>query len=539
MLKFLTVVLFTFLFGCQPTTPMLSAVSDGNIGAAKHQPIIQESLSEELVVAEQVEPPENNKFHIPLEYSLPDEIDQFLQAASPLPYIGDFPLSHHQRVDNLIKRYSGPQKKMFAQWLERAGRYIPKIQMVFASEGLPLDLAYLAMIESGFNVRAYSWAHAAGPWQFIEGTGRLYGLKNDWWQDGRLDLEKSTRAAAKHLKYLYDRFDGDWYLAVAAYNAGGGTIRKAIKESNSRDFWTLTEGKVLREETRNYLPKLLAALNIVKDLEGYGFTDLHFDEPLDYDVVTLETTTDLEIIAEFCGVDYQQLKGLNPELKRWCTPPGTSDYELRVPVGSAEQVTALYAQLPRDQRARYHRHQIKRGDTLQVLAKKYHIRVDDIITLNNIKNPRVIQIGTNLILPLKEGYTELPVNELADAYVRSHRKTYKVRSGDSLWSISNRFDVSEKELRVWNKLGWSNLLRPGQVLAVSKPGVKTLAIAKPKAEPTRKMVYEVLPGDTLWGISRQFDVGTEEIRRWNELSHGHVLQPGQKLTLLVSVSHQG
>jgi membrane-bound lytic murein transglycosylase D len=479
------------------------------------------------------------KFQLPLYEPLPQEIEGFLQAASALPYNGDFPLSDHPRVDKLIKRYSGSQKKMFGRWLERAGRYIPKIQMVFASEGVPLDLAYLAMIESGFNLRAYSWAHAAGPWQFIEGTGRIYGLQNDWWQDARLDVEISTRAAAKHLKYLHKRFDGDWYLAVAAYNAGGGKIRKAIKESNSRDFWVLTEGKVLREETRNYLPKLLAALNVIKDLDHYGFDQLAFDEPLEYDIVTLESSTDLEIIANFSGISYQQLKELNPALKRWCTPPGVTGYQLRVPLGSADQVSALYAQLPPEQRARYHRHQIKSGDTLQVLARKYRIQVDDIIAMNSIKNPRALQIGTNLILPLKEGFTQLPVSELADSYVRSRRQTYKVRNGDSLWSISRRFSVTEKELRVWNKLGWSNLLRPGQFLAVSKPSGRILAKAKPKAVPTRKMVYRVLPGDTLWGIGRQFDVDTEEIRRWNTLSHGHILQPGQKLTLLVSASRQG
>ena len=542
MSKFITLMCCLLLLGCQTNLPMPGPGAEDLPDSSGHQVTVadQDSHTVTATVDEQsVEQADTDKLSLPLACSLPDEIDQFLQLESPLPYIGDFPLSDHPRVDKLIQQYSGTQKKMFAQWLERAARYIPKIQMVFASEGLPLDLAYLAMIESGFNVRAYSWAHAAGPWQFIESTGRLYGLKNDWWQDGRLDLEKSTRAAAKHLKYLYNRFDGDWYLAVAAYNAGGGKIRQAIKECDSRDFWTLTEGKVLREETRNYLPKLLAALNIVKDLEGYGFSDLHFAEPLDYDIVTLDSTTDLEIIADFSGVSYQRLKELNPELKRWCTPPGTHGYQLRVPRGSAEQVSTLYAQLPPDQRARYHRHQVKAGDTLQVLARKYHIRVDDIISLNNIKNPRAIQIGTNLILPLKEGFTDLPVTELADTYVRSRRKIYKVRSGDSLWSIANRFDVSEKELRVWNKLGWSNLLRPGQVLAVSRPGAKTLAKSKPKAGPTRKLVYEVLPGDTLWGIGRQFDVRAEQIRRWNELSHEHVLQPGQKLTLLVSVTHQG
>ena len=544
MLKFSAAVsvLVLFLFGCQPIvhqSPLSSESPTTSSTALLHSQTdgaSPESVTDSAEVSESAIP----DFVLPSVPSLPEAVDDYLTEEAPLPYNGDFPLSHHERVDKLIARYTGSQKKTFSRWLERAGRYIPKIQMVFASEGIPLDLSYLAMIESGFNVRAYSWANAAGPWQFIESTGRLYGLQNDWWQDGRLDLEKSTRAAAQHLKYLHDRFDGNWYLAVAAYNAGGGKVRQAIKAGQSTDFWALVDGNVLREETKNYLPKLLATLEIVKDLDAYGFNDLDFDEPLAYETIILASSTDLEIIAGFAGVSYEELKELNPELKRWCTPPGVKNFPLHVPFGTARQISALYAELPPDQRAHYHRHQIKAGDTLRALAREYHIQVDDIIALNNIKNPRTIQIGTNLILPLKEGYTSLPVNELADSYVRSRRKTYHVRSGDSLWSIARRFSVTEKELRVWNKLGWSNMLKPGQLLAVSKPGaVRVAQQSHIRKGPTRKLVYKVMPGDTLWGISRQFDVDTEQIMRWNELSKEHVLQPGQKLTLMVASSRQG
>ncbi|MDA3902787.1 MAG: LysM peptidoglycan-binding domain-containing protein [Desulfuromusa sp.] len=540
MIKCLTVLLLLFLCGCYPSMQRIG-VSPANQAVTEDVVLEREGNTSRPLL--DVTEKNNNFFVAKLELSvnqpLPEPIEEYLQANSQLPYFGDFPLSEHARVDHLIKRYSGSSKRTFGRWLERAGRYVPKIQMVFADEGIPLDLAYLAMIESGFNVHAYSWAHAAGPWQFIESTGKMYGLENDWWQDGRLDLERSTRAAAKHLKYLHKRFDGDWYLAVAAYNAGGGKVRKAVKKSASRDFWVLTEGHVLREETKNYLPKLLAALSIIKNLEPYGFADLNLVEPLEYETITLETSTDLEIIAGFCGISYLELKKLNPELKRWCTPPGVSNYQLQIPFGSTEQVRALYDQLPRDQRTSYHRHQIKSGDTLQVIARKYKIRVDDIISLNNIKNPRALQLGHNLILPLKEGFTELPANALEDSYVRSRRITYKVRSGDSLWSISRRNNVTQKELRVWNKLGWSNMLRPGQILAVSKPGARVVAKLEPKKGPSKKLIYNVVPGDTLWDIGRQFDVATEQIRRWNELSHGHILRPGQKLTLIVSASRQG
>lgn len=551
MRHLLTVALLLLLCGCQliaqraVTIPATGISQSPGPEATDAEPAIDQPSGQQTAEAadvnharrQDIDAVPRPAYQLPPAPELPETLNTYLSVQQPLPYYNDFPLSTHPRVERLIARYSGSQKRMFQRWLERATRYIPRIQLIFASEGLPLDLAYLAMIESGFNVRAYSWAHAAGPWQFIESTGRIYGLDNSWWRDERLDLEKATRAAAAHLKYLHKRFDGDWYLAVAAYNAGGGTVRRAIRESNSRDFWTLLEGRVLREETRNYIPKLLAALHIVRDLQHHGFADLEVQPPLAYETVILESSTDLEIIADFSDVSYKDLKELNPELKRWCTPPDVEDYRLRVPVGSAERVRALYARLPPDQRARYHRHQIRSGDTLQQLARHYRIRVDDIIALNQIRNPRALQIGENLILPLKEGFTRRPLDELTDSYVRSRRKTYRVRSGDSLWSIARRFSVSEKQLRVWNKLGWSNLLRPGQVLAVSRPNV--VQVASRTGGTARKLVYKVVPGDTLWDIGRQFDVATDQIRHWNDLPQGHILQPGDKLTLLVTGSRRG
>jgi len=533
MFKLLLSILFIFLLaGCQSHLQSVGLLFNDHADSASNGVIV----APKTIVESRAK--SVSKFVLPA-YEPPQFLVEYLRKEQRLlPYFGDFPLSSHPRVEKLIKRYCGSGKKTFGRWLERAGRYVPTIQLVFAAEGVPLDLAYLAMIESGFNARAYSWAHAAGPWQFIEGTGKYYGLENDWWQDGRLSLIRSTQAAAKHLKYLHRRFDGDWYLAVAAYNAGGGKIRTAVRKSNSRDFWDLTEGRVLQDETKNYLPKLLAALNIVKDLDKYGFTNLDFDKPTISETVTIATTTDLDIIAGYAGVSYAEIKELNPELKRWCTPPAVKNYQLNVPFGRGQEVSALFAQLPVNKRANYHRHKIKSGDTLLALAHKYHIRVADIIALNRITKPRALQLGDNLILPLQHGFTKLPANSQGESYVKSRRRTYKVRKGDSLWSISNRFDVSQKQLRVWNRLGWSNMLRPGQVLAVSKRGVANVAKAKVKRKSggARQLIYKVVPGDTLWDISRQFDVATEEIRRWNKLSQSHILQPGQKLTLKVSAS---
>lgn len=467
----------------------------------------------------------------------PEDAGESLAHQEP---VFDFPVVENKKVQYFIDYYSGRAKKTFTLWLERSGRYLPMMREIFAEAGLPRDLAYLAMVESGFNDKAYSWAHAVGPWQFIASTGKRYGLDNDWWYDERRDPEKAARAAANFLADLYEDFDGDWYLAVASYNAGPGKLRNAIKRYKTRDFWEICRGSYLQTETKNYLPKLLAALLIAKQPEKYGFTDLEYHEPLEYDKVSLPSSTDLEVIARLSGVDYQTIKKLNPELKRWCTPPAVKDYQVRLPVGAKDVFVAQYEQLPKNKRANYVRHKVKSGDTLLALSKRYGVRVQDIRNLNNIRNARAIQIGTNLIVPLNpDANGSRAVAELKDDYKRSQRKYYTVRSGDSLWEISRKFSVSEKQLRVWNRLGWSNVIRPGQRLIVSAKAATTRKAAVKSTGPLQKVVYKVRPGDTLWAISREFAVETRQIRTWNNLAENHVLQPGEQLTLHVGSNSRG
>ncbi len=448
----------------------------------------------------------------------------------------DFPVVYNDKVRHFIDFYTGPRgNRGFQRWLERSSRFLPQMREIFAEEGLPKDLAYLAMVESGFNTRAYSWAHAVGPWQFIASTGKMMGLQQTWWLDERRDFEKSTRAAARFLKDLYRQFNGEWYLAVAAYNAGPGKIRGAIRRYKSRDFWELSRGTYLQEETKNYVPKLMAALTIASDPEKHGFTGLAYQEPFAYETVSIPSVTDLEIVAKMVGVEYDEIKTLNPELMRWSTPPDISEYRLRIPAGTAEDFKQQYSALSKKDRANYKHHRLKQGDTLQALANRYGVRVSDIISLNSIRNPRTLRVGADLVLPLKKGYTTLPVSELKDDYLRSTRQRYKVRSGDSLWSISQRFGVSEKELRVWNRLGWTNVISPGQQLVVSAGGDKKQPQKRaPQASgPEREIVYQVKSGDTLWGIGQQFSIETHQIRNWNNLSESHLLKPGEKLTLVV------
>ena len=440
----------------------------------------------------------------------------------------DFPVMENDKVRYMLDRYTGVERRSFARWLQRSGRHLPMMREVFASKDLPQDLAVLAMVESGFNSNAHSWANAVGPWQFIESTGKMYGLDNDWWHDERRDAEKATLAAASYLKDLHKRFDGNWYLAVAAYNAGPGKISYGVRKYHSTDFWELSQTNYLKAETKYYLPKLLAALMISKQPAKYGFCDLAYEQPLEFDRVILSEATDLELVAELTGATYAQIKALNPELKRWCTPPQDKKYSLRIPAGLSVGFAEKYAAIPSGERARYKRHQIKSGDTLLHLAKRYGIRVDDIVVLNKVKNPRALKIGQDLILPLHRDFSRLPLAELGDDYQRSRRQRYTIRTGDSLWSIARKCDVSEKQLRVWNRLGWSNVIQPGKTLLVSAPRGKTA-----KRGIQQKVVYHVRSGDTLWGIGRRFAVRTGEICRWNGLSEDHILHPGDKLTLLV------
>ncbi|WP_233189374.1 LysM peptidoglycan-binding domain-containing protein [Geothermobacter hydrogeniphilus] len=444
----------------------------------------------------------------------------------------DFPVVENAKVKYFIDYYTHGGRKGFVRWLARSGRYLPRMRAIFAEQGLPRDLAYLAMVESGFNERAYSWANAVGPWQFIEKTGSHYGLKTDWWRDERRDFEKSTYAAARFLADLRDRFDGNWYLAVAAYNAGGGKISRAVRKYKSTDFWDISRGNFLQPETRNYVPKLLAVLLISKQPGKYGFDTVALQQPLVYDEVALPSATDLEVIAKLAGSDYRTIKQLNPELKRWSTPPGERGYLVRLPKGSYRRFVDAYAALDPAERVKYLRHRVKPGDTLLSLSKRHHVRVNDIIALNAIRNPRALKIGSDLILPLKKGYTRRPLDELRDDYVRSYRRSYKVRNGDSLWSIAKKFNVTQKELRVWNRLGWSNLIHPGQTLVVSSKGAGGKRLKKHRG-PLKRIVYRVRAGDSLWTIGRRYDVPTRQILAWNNLAADHILHPGDKLTLLV------
>lgn len=460
----------------------------------------------------------------------------------------DFPVVENQKVQYYIDYFSGPGRTAFSRWLERTTRYLPYMQEVFAAQGLPRDLAYLSIVESGLNPQAYSWAHASGPWQFIPGTGKIFGLETDYWQDERRDFEKSTQAAALFLKELHGLFNGDWYLAVAAYNAGPGAVARAVERSGSTDFWTLAHNAYLPEETRNYLPKLLAVLLIAKQPEKYGFTDTSYLEPIACDKVTVEGPADLAVIARLAGSSYSEIKALNPELKRWCTPPKLESYQLNLPAGTKENFLAAYAELPAAERRNYQVHKLAKKETLKGLSRQYRVSVDEILRANSLTSAKSIKAGRNLVIPLRPGVEPIPREDLFDDPVvlkTAKSRTYKVKKGDTLSKIARRSGVPLAQLKSWNRLTDRSRLRIGQVLRVG-PGKQLTTTAKSSSKKKssqvarqaatsagNKIVYTVKKGDTVYKIARQYAVNPAQVLAWNGLGNDHTLQPGQSLTLRV------
>ncbi|MEJ2320060.1 MAG: LysM peptidoglycan-binding domain-containing protein [Gemmatimonadales bacterium] len=378
----------------------------------------------------------------------------------------ELPLDMNDKVDRWITYFEDDIHERFSTYLSRLGRYGPMIQQRLRAAGLPTDLVYLAMIESGLNPRAYSRARAVGIWQFIRGTGRLYGLKVDYWVDERRDPFKSTDAAIAHLSDLYDEF-GSWYLAAAAYNAGSGRVRRAIARTGRRDYWDLTRGTALRRETRSYVPKMIAAAIIAKNPEKYGFRGIVPEPPLEFDVAEVPDATSMDVLAEAAETDEEVMRGLNPEYLRHVTPPDRR-VTIRVPPGKADAFRVNYASIPADKRVTWLIHVVTRGQTLGQIARRYGTSVAALRAANGNVNPRRIQIGQKLVVPRSGTPTRL-ASSSGQSATRSAPgpATVTVRRGDTLWSLARRHGVSTTDLMRWNNLS-SSKIHPGDRLTVRR-----------------------------------------------------------------------
>jgi membrane-bound lytic murein transglycosylase D len=389
----------------------------------------------------------------------------------------DIPLTINNKVEYFVNYFQTGGRKVFAKWLSRSERYIPMMRDILKRNGLPEDLVYLAMIESGFSPRAYSVASASGPWQFMSGTGKRYSLRIDPWIDERRDPIKSTIAAAMYLKELYSLFNKDWYLAAAGYNAGENKILRAIDMYDSRDFWQLAEGSYLKRETKDYVPKLLAAAIIAKDPARYGFADVAYLPPIEFDTVLVPSRTDLDLVARLTGVSCDNIRELNPELRKGCTPPDYPNYELKLPKGKKDIFLEGYANIPENERyvekVAYTRYRAGRRDTLASIARRFGVKSDEIARLNNLKRSGRLR-GKVLILPVNRDAVVASSETGHTRAVKSRKaskefvKYYTVKKGDTLHSVAKRFSVSEKIIAAWNHLKSRTSLNPGKRIIIAK-----------------------------------------------------------------------
>lgn len=378
---------------------------------------------------------------------------------------GHLPLILNSRVKTMIKFLRDRKHKEFQLWLDRYSFYATTIKPILASYGLPEELIYLAMIESGLNPKAYSYAHAVGPWQFISATGRRYGLKRDWWVDERRDMVKSTHAAAQYLKDLYEEFD-DWYLAMASYNTGEARVRRTIRREGHRDYWRMI---TLPRQTRNYVATVLAAAIIGRDPESYGF---HVDELTDweYEVIDIDRSLDLDKIAHALRVNYKDLKTFNPELRQGVTPPSKTPYLLKVPLGKGSINTKAMASIPTSDKIDYQVHYVRRGETLSVIARKYNVSLTRLVQANRIKNRNRLSVGQKLVIPAPKNYastsTKTTGSKSSPPSTDYAKKTYTVKKGDTLGQIAENFNTSAKRIRHWNGLRYGQHIYPGQKLTI-------------------------------------------------------------------------
>jgi len=445
----------------------------------------------------------------------------------------DLPLMMTDQVAGYINYFSTRGRGTLERALARRGRYEEMIRGVLKQEGVPQDLIYLAQAESGFHPLALSRAGARGMWQFMASRAKAYGLERDWWVDDRQDPEKATRAAAHHLKDLYNEF-GDWYLAMAAYNSGPGTVQNAVKRTGYADFWQLYQRNVLPKETRNYVPIILAVTIMAKNPQQYGLDDVVPDKAVPYDTVQIDYPVDLRLVAECVDVSASDLQELNPSLLRLTTPKN-QEFELHLPSGTKDRYLSAIAAIPPDMRVWWRYHTVAPGDTLASLARSYHSTRPAIAEANGLGAEEDLQAETKLIIPVAPG--KHPVGEDTMSYAR-RAVSYHVRKGDTLQTVADNFGVPPFMVRRWNHLK-SDSLRGRRVLYVhlpvppdpnSKPRTFTSkSKSKKSLQASRTVRHKVQRGETLYSIAKSHNTTVAALKE----SNGNLatLRPGMILVI--------
>ena len=459
----------------------------------------------------------------------------------------DIPGHDNARVQAELRQYAG-STDYWSRVSERAAPYLFHIVEQLEARDMPLELALLPIVESGFQPFAYSHGRAAGIWQFVPATGRHYGLAQNWWYDGRRDVLAATDAALTYLTYLNDMFDGDWLLALAAYNAGEGTVSRAIRRNRNAgkptDYWSLN----LPRETMAYVPRLLAISELVAAPDAHDIALTPIPNRPAVEVVDLDGQIDLALVTELAGVDMETLYALNPGYNRWATAP-EGPHRLVLPQERAADFRTRLAEIPSTDWMRWQRHQIASGETLGKIADRYHVTVSTLQEANSLDS-HIIRAGGHLMVPIASrpdstySRTASARQAATQATPRAGRErtNHVVQAGDSFWSIAQRYGVNVRQLARWNNMAPRDVLSIGEQLAVwtdqPNPGSTAAAIQRTPAERLQAVTYTVRKGDSLYLIAQRFGVGVADLRQWNNLREEGYLQPGQRLEMQVDVTAQ-
>jgi len=470
---------------------------------------------------------------------LHDESGETVQAETELDFsqvefdttgiTHDMPIEWNWRVKQQLEYVTRSTKGRFQEYLHRSGKYIDFMREIIRKNGLPEDLVYLPLIESGFNPKAYSWAHASGPWQFISSTGKNYGLNRNWWYDERRDFVKSTQAACDYLKFLHQMF-GDWKLALAAYNGGEGRVSRTIKRQRTRDFWRMD----LRKQTEDYVPRYMAAVMVAKEPEKFGFQQPAY-QPLVWDLVETEHCLDLKEIAKKLEIDVSDLRELNPELLRDVTPPGMHSYELRIPAGKKENFWTHYQDLSSKGATIFAQHKVRRGETLGKIAQKYRTTVSALAELNNMPIRKPIRAGQHLTVPItaKGNYSASYASSGAGSKSRPSTSSpyfvYQVKRYDSLTELARKFGTSVNAIRKLNGFSSRRHLFAGEKIRIPDNGYASKNTIDRLTE--NLVIHIVRDGDTLWKIAQSYGTSLSNLLSWNRLADTDSIFPGQKLKI--------
>ncbi len=427
----------------------------------------------------------------------------------------------------------------------RAQRYMPFIVEQLAERDMPMELALLPIVESAYDPFAYSHGRAAGLWQIIPGTGKRFGIRQNWWYDGRRDAVDATNGALDYLSYLHDLMDGDWELAIASYNSGEGNVLRAKRRNESKkkptDFWHLD----VPRETAAYVPKLMALVAIVRDPAAYGLELPVMEDAPQFAKVEVGGQLDLALAAELAGIDLDSLYAFNAGFNRWATDPA-GPHHLYIPADAADVFEAALADVPQSERLRWQRHQIKSGEALSTIALKYHTTQDAIRTANNLRGTN-IRAGQYLMIPVASKplgtYGKSAEQRLAskqNTKRSGNRSEHYVANGESFWSISRKYGVDIRQLAAWNGMAPGDTLPVGRKLVVWSNANVTppSASAISTKSTTRKVNYTVRNGDSLYLIANRFRITLSDLLRWNDIDKNKILRPGQKLTMYVDVTRQ-